>query len=371
MQGMKYEVENESELECLNSIHTCYHDSFFLLRTPVTISGKPVEIQLYKGSPILTCQHSGQELSVSLSAISRKVAPLLLKHGVYHVDTFYCEQVPLFSVVFSSKASLKRFLSLASGQVKCELESVIGEEFTKHLSLPPTDTVSSSQLCQVDTKLYLVTPDRQKKIAAEVHLVTLANYSHYSSKWQGSRIFDFTHLFQSWPEETQGGLCSQRGTSNTILTNQYTTLYIVLYSIFCQVQKFKGSVALYSALPSIIHKVSFADVCVCVVHIMYSLSALIEEYAELEDLVNELTPITQWFHLGMKLDISKETLLKVKHDGRSTAECRRHMLMEWGRRERPTWSKVVGALTAIGRKQLAEKVAVKYGNYCTLTVPTV
>ena len=212
---MKYEVKNESESEYLNSIHTCYHNSFYLLRIPIAVGSKPIEIQLHKGSPILTCQHSGQELSVSLSTISRKVAPLLLKHGVYHVDTFYYERVPLFSVVFSSKASLKRFLSLASGQVKGELESAIGEVFTKQLSLPPADTALSSQLCQVtvslDTELYLVMPDRQNKTTAEVHLVTLANYSHYSSKWQDSRIFAFSHLFQSQLEQTQGSPCSQKG----------------------------------------------------------------------------------------------------------------------------------------------------------------
>ena len=208
---MEMESESKSDKsEYLNSIHTCYRNSFFLLRIPVTVSGKPVEIQLCQGSPILTCQHSGQDLSVSLSTISRKVAPLLLKHGVYHVDTFYYEQVPLFSVVFSSKASLKRFLSLASGQVKSELECAIGKEFTKQLKLPSPDaTLSSSQPSQFEVCMniesYLITPDRQGG-DADVQQVTLANYSYYSSKWQDSQIFTFAHIFQAQLQQSHQSL---------------------------------------------------------------------------------------------------------------------------------------------------------------------
>ena len=210
----------ESEGECdqyefLSSIHTCYHSSFFLLRTPVTVGSKPVEIQLYDGSPSLTYSHAEQECRVSLSAMSHKVAAVLLKHGVYHVDTFYYEQVPLFSVVFSSKASLKRFLTVASGRVKSELESAIGEEFTKQLTSLSDDTSSNSQpshfKVSISIKAYLITPDRQEG-TADVQLVTRANYSHYSSKWQSSEVFTFAHIFQAQLQHRiQKSLSSQEG----------------------------------------------------------------------------------------------------------------------------------------------------------------
>ena len=217
---MESEADRD-QYEFLSSIHTCYHSSFFLLRTPVTVGGKPVEIRLYKGSPALTYHHSEQECRVSLSAMSRKVGAVLRKHGVYHVDTFYYEQVPLFSVVFSSKASLKRFLTVASGRVKRELESAIGEEFTKQLTPISDDTSSNSRpshfKVSINIESYLITPDRQEG-TADVQLVTLANYSHYSSMWQNSRIFEFAHIFQA---QLQRGvskyLSSQEGIINFVI----------------------------------------------------------------------------------------------------------------------------------------------------------
>ena len=211
---MKNGTEREAECDYLNSIHTCYHSSFFLLRTPVTLGGKPVEIRVHEGSPALIYHHSKQEFGVSLSAMSRKVAEVLRKHGVYHVDTFYYEQVPLFSVVFSSKSSLKRFLTVASGRVKRELECAVGEEFTKQLTFPD-DTSSNSQPIHFEVSIniesYLITPDRQNN-TADVQLVTLANYSHYSSEWQNSRVFEFAHIFQAQLQhEIQESLNSQKG----------------------------------------------------------------------------------------------------------------------------------------------------------------
>ena len=208
--------ESESEIEYLSSIHTCYHRKFFLLRTPLSVCGKPVEIRLCNGSPMLTCHHSGQELSAALSSVSHKVAGVLRNHGVYHVDTFYYEQVPLFSVVFSSKSNLKRFLASSSAQVKSSLESTIGEEFTTKLgpsqpAKPASKFQPSHPKLTLNIELYLITPDRKEKGKAEVELVTLANYSHYSSQWQGSRMFEFTDVFKAHPHQDQCGNSKERG----------------------------------------------------------------------------------------------------------------------------------------------------------------
>ena len=207
--------ESESDIEYLSSIHTCYHRRFFLLRTPLSVCGNPVKIRLCNGSPILTCHHSGQELSAALASVSREVAMVLRNHGVYHVDTFYYEQVPLFSVVFSSKSNLKRFLASSSAQVKSGLESAIGKKFTTKLesseSRPP-ESASKLQPSQpkltLNIELYLVTPDKGK---ADVELVTLANYSHYSSQWQDSRMFEFVDVFQSHPHQDQCGHSKEKG----------------------------------------------------------------------------------------------------------------------------------------------------------------
>ena len=86
------------------------------------------------------------------------------------------------------------------------------------------------------------------------------------------------------------------------------------------------------------------------------------ECAELKDLVEDLQNVTEsWFRLGVYLDIPDAKLIEIEHDYRYIAECLDHMLIEWGRRERRTWSKVVRALAAIGRTLLAEELATKYG----------
>ena len=79
-------------------------------------------------------------------------------------------------------------------------------------------------------------------------------------------------------------------------------------------------------------------------------------------MVNELQNVTDsWFRLGLNFDIPGKKLMEIKHDCKGVAECLLHMLIEWENREKPTWSKVVRALTAIGRTLLAQDLATKYG----------
>ena len=224
-QGIESEAECD-QYEYVSSIHTYYHSSFFLLRTPVTVGSKPVEIQLCKGIPTLTYHHSEQECRLSLSEMSRKVGVVLWKYGVYHLDTFYYEQVPLFSVAFSSMPSLKKFLTVASGRAKRELESVIGGKFTKQLTPLSDDASSNSKRSHFEVSIsiesYLVTPDRQEG-TADVQLVTLANYSHYSSKWRSSRVFEFAHInfFQAQLQcGVPKGLSSQEGIIHFVIYTQ-------------------------------------------------------------------------------------------------------------------------------------------------------
>jgi len=53
----------------------------------------------------------GSTISAKLWLITNTISPILHKFGVYHMDTFYYEQSPLFHVVFSSEACLKKFLT--------------------------------------------------------------------------------------------------------------------------------------------------------------------------------------------------------------------------------------------------------------------
>ena len=78
----------------------------------------------------------------------------------------------------------------------------------------------------------------------------------------------------------------------------------------------------------------------------------------------ELQGVSEWFRLGICLDIPPAKLYDIKHD--STLRCvqdfRTEMLSVWTRMlPGPSWSGVVKALMGVGRETLAHKIADKYG----------
>lgn len=67
------------------------------------------------------CYCSGVTIAVIYSFGQNTILPLLHKCGVYHVDTVYYDQSPLFHVSFGSESCLKKFL-LEIGYVKFAME---------------------------------------------------------------------------------------------------------------------------------------------------------------------------------------------------------------------------------------------------------
>ena len=189
MEAQRFEIDVDPNSE----IHTSYHNDFFLLRTRVLVDGENTEIRSvregkYEG-PVLNLRHSGSTVSTKLRLIASTVSPILVQYGVYHVDTFYYEQSPLFHVVFSSESCLKNFI-LAMGEVKSALEPKLQSLFS---SIPE----SAQQLTvEVQPDLFLVSPNRQETKGAEVHLVTAENCSYILARWKDSKLFDFGALYQ-------------------------------------------------------------------------------------------------------------------------------------------------------------------------------
>ena len=184
------------------NIHTSYHNDFFLLRTRVLVNGENTEIRSvregkYEG-PVLNFRHSDNTISTKLSLILNTISPILAQHGVYHSDTFYYKQSPLFHVVFSSELCLKKFI-LAIGEVKSALEPKFQSLFLKSV----LQAESAQQLTvEVQPDLFLVSPNRQETKGAEVHLVTVENCSNFVTRWKDSKLFDFESDFESlYPEE--------------------------------------------------------------------------------------------------------------------------------------------------------------------------
>ena len=175
-------------------IHTSYYNDLFLLRTRVLVNGDNTEIRSIKEGkyegPALNFCLSGSIISTKLHLVASIVSPILVRYGIYHVDTFYYEQSPLFHVVFSSESCLKNFI-LATEEVKSALESQLQILFSSELK----SILESPQHLNVEIQsdLFLVSPNRQ---GAELHLVTEENCSDILACWKNSKLFDFISLYQ-------------------------------------------------------------------------------------------------------------------------------------------------------------------------------
>ena len=177
-------------------IHSSYHNDFFLLRTRVLVNGENTEIRSikegkYEGPVLNFRRHSaaGSTVNTKLRLIAGIVSPILIQHGVYHVDTFYYEQSPLFHVVFVSEYCLKKFI-LAIEEVKSALEPKLQSLFLNQTESAQNLTV------EVQPDLFLVSPNRQEVKGAELHLVTAENCSSFVAHWKDSKLFDFGSLYQ-------------------------------------------------------------------------------------------------------------------------------------------------------------------------------
>ena len=81
----------------------------------------------------------------------------------------------------------------------------------------------------------------------------------------------------------------------------------------------------------------------------------------MDDLLTELEEVTDWFTLGVWLDVPTPRLTAIRNDHTDTNQCRLEMLIAWSKQEVPTWRRVVCALGEIGMTKLAIAIAKKYG----------
>ena len=197
MAKQHFEIEIDPNFE----IHTSYHNDFFLLRTRVLVNGENTEIRSVREGkyeqPALNFCHSGSTICTTLSSITNIVSSFLPEYGVYHVDTFYYEQSPLFHVVFSSESCLRKFLQMIGNfkyTMELELLSTLSE-CLKSCRVCETELLQHFTV-EVQPDLFLVSPNRQETKGAEVHLVTAENCSSLVTHWKDSKLFDFGALYQ-------------------------------------------------------------------------------------------------------------------------------------------------------------------------------
>ena len=184
-------------------LHTCYYDKFFLLKMPLEVNGRRAQVKLNrKGSPVLSyCPGRGRDVDLSLSLISQRVATVLMKHGVYHVDTFYYHDVPMFSVSFASEAKLRNFVSTERDSVRHELQELLGSLFGQRYSYirkprfvkQQTKTTAVGADVKAQCDLFLITPSRSGQAPQQVDIrqVTPACVHSIHSQWYASSLFTF------------------------------------------------------------------------------------------------------------------------------------------------------------------------------------
>lgn len=90
---------------------------------------------------------------------------------------------------------------------------------------------------------------------------------------------------------------------------------------------------------------------------------------ELEELLAELSEVTDWFSFGINLEIPEARLKEIEKKWESVESCKREMLTEWMQLAHPSWKAVVIALAGIDMKDLAIKISNKYGEYTTFISP--
>ncbi len=174
--------------------HSTYYSSFFLLRASVSIGGQPAIINFDAGQLTLNCRLPHR--SVAFPTISAQLEDILKKFGVLNVGNFYCEDVPLYQITFSSEYAVKKFLRLRS-RVQSEVASLIsssllvsGAQGADHRNAPAESIPTT-----VQADLFLVCPDTEK-MDARVVSVTLDNCALCMALWKESELFDFGAVFR-------------------------------------------------------------------------------------------------------------------------------------------------------------------------------
>ena len=163
-------------------LHSCYYQDFFLLRTSVTIDGDVPEIRVENGIPVLHTRDRFRIKDVSLPQLSNKVGPILFRFGVYHVDTFYYDNVPLFSITFFSRNNIRKFLSSMA-----EVQPLLANELQQIV----IGNASIQVIVKIECRLFLVTLHSSLGNKPKAYHITLENYLQYIVEWEQSRLFHF------------------------------------------------------------------------------------------------------------------------------------------------------------------------------------
>ena len=175
--------------------HQSYSNGFFLLRMPLIINGQPAEISYDdKGMLTLNCRYPS--LSITFDCLCNDVSTVVKKYGLSGMTNYWCEDVPLFQLKFSTPNGMKRFISTAE-IVQNELASKISAQLAEQQRAFCPNTSQADLPIIVHTEVFLVTPDPINRDAV-LSIVTAESLSVCLSLWRESVVFDFGTLFRAY-----------------------------------------------------------------------------------------------------------------------------------------------------------------------------
>ena len=175
--------------------HQSYSNGFFLLRMPLIINRQPAEIG-YNDKGMLTLDCRYPSLRITFDSILNDVSTVVEKYGLSGITNYWCEDVPLFQLRFSTPNGMKRFISTAE-MVQNELASKISERFAEQQRIFHPNTSQANLPIIVHMEVFLVTPDPVNRDAV-LSVVTAESLSACLRLWRESIVFDFGALFRAY-----------------------------------------------------------------------------------------------------------------------------------------------------------------------------
>ena len=143
----------------LRKNHKAYFRGFFLLRTPLLISGQPAQTgPNEQGWMTLTCPTA--EVAVTFGDFYTEISASVKKYSGLHISNYWCDDVPVFQLSIGSVESLKKLLSS-----KSQLQKQLISKLSKMLKKTPV---------QLQSDIFLVLPSASDGDGQIVH-VTLDN----------------------------------------------------------------------------------------------------------------------------------------------------------------------------------------------------
>ena len=131
--------------------------NFLMLRTPVTIDGKPAQA-VCDDRGWLTLSNGSPSVGVTFDSFVQDIDEVLKNHGMEGISNYWCTEAPLFQVKASSPEDVKCLLNL-QGKIQEEMQSRVASKLAQ--TLPPSDPPPSLQV-EVCPEVYVMIPDYRR-----------------------------------------------------------------------------------------------------------------------------------------------------------------------------------------------------------------